>query len=55
MSAKMAANGIRTYARTNQRHTVALRSQQTLNAGQLTHSDWVPNRGRALMLACRVM
>jgi len=35
MLAKMAANGIRTHARTNQRHTLASRSRQSLNAGRL--------------------
>jgi len=35
MSAKMAANGIQTHAHTNQRHTLASRLQQSLNAGWL--------------------
>jgi len=35
MSAKMAVNGIRTHARTNQRRTLASRSRQSLNAGRL--------------------
>jgi len=34
-SAKVAANGIQTHTRTNQRRTLASRSQQSLNAGRL--------------------
>jgi len=45
MSAKMAANGIRTHARTNQLRTLESRSRQSLNAGMGVGSVGQGGRG----------
>jgi len=50
MSAKMAANGIRTHARTNQWRTLESRSRQSLNVGQLL--DPLSQRSTVLIQTC---